>query len=56
MLWTYIYPNNSKGQLDYTFRNRKCEAYSSFEGVSSDHRIVSETIRLSLRRNKKINS
>ena len=28
-----------------------CEAYSSFEGVSSDHRIVSAKIRLSLRRN-----
>ena len=28
-----------------------CEAYSSFEGVSSDHRIVAAKIRLSLRRN-----
>ena len=28
-----------------------CEAYSSFEGVSSDHRIVTAKIRLSLRRN-----
>ena len=29
----------------------KCEAYSSFEGVSSDHRIVTAKIRLSLRKN-----
>ena len=28
-----------------------CEAYSSFEGVSYDHRIVSAKICLSLRRN-----
>ena len=28
-----------------------CEAYSSFEGISSDHRIVTAIIRLSLRRN-----
>ena len=28
-----------------------CEAYSSFEGVSSDHRIVTAKIRLSRRRN-----
>ena len=30
-----------------------CEAYSSFEGVSSNHRIVTAKIRLSLRRNTK---
>ena len=28
-----------------------CEAYSSFVGVSSDHRIVTAKIRLSLRKN-----
>ena len=28
-----------------------CEAYSSFEGVSSDHRLVTAKIRLSLRKN-----
>ena len=27
-----------------------CEAYSSFEGVSSDHRIVTAKVRLSLRK------
>ena len=28
-----------------------CEAYSSFEGVSSDHRIATTKLRLSLRKN-----
>ena len=50
--------NNSKAQTDYVFINKKwknsaisCEAYSSFEYVSSDHRIVTTKIRLSLRKN-----
>ena len=57
-LWTYTYTNNSKAQIDYVFINRKwknsamnCKAYSSFEGVSSDHRIVTAKVRLSLRKN-----
>ena len=57
-LWTYTYANKSKAQIDYVFINRKwknsamnCEAYSSFEGVSSDHRIVTAKLRLSLRKN-----
>ena len=57
-LWTYTYANNSKAQIDYVFINRKwknsemnCEAYSSFEGVSSKHRIVTTKIQLSLRKN-----
>ena len=56
-LWTYSYANNSKAQRDYVFINKKwknramnCEAYSSFEGVSSDHRIVTVKIRVSLRK------
>ena len=59
-LWTYTYTNNSKAQIDYVFINKKwknsainCEAYSSFEGVSSDHQIVTAKIRLSLRKNAK---
>ena len=59
-LWTYTYANNSKAQIDYVLINKKwknsamnCEAYSSFEGVSSDHRIVMAKIRLSLRKNAK---
>ena len=57
-LWTYIYVNNSKAQIDYIYINKKwknsamnCEAYSSFESVSSDHWIVTAKIRLSLRKN-----
>ena len=57
-LWTYTYTNNTKAQIDYIFINKKwnnsvlnCEAYSSFEGVFSDHRIIMAKIQLSLRRN-----
>ena len=56
-LWTYTYANNTKAQRDYVFINKKrnnsalnCEAHSSFEGVSSDHWIVTAKIRLCLRR------
>ena len=59
-LWTYTYANNTKAQIDYVLINKKwknsamnCEAYSSFEGVSTDHRIVRAKIRLSLRKNAK---
>ena len=59
-LWTYMYANNTKAQIDYVLINKKwensalnCEAYSSFEGVSTDHRIVTPKIRLSLRKNAK---
>ena len=59
-LWTYTYANNSKAEIDYVLINKKwknsamyCEAYSSFEDVSSDHRIVTAKIRLSLRKNAK---
>ena len=54
---TYTH-NNTQAQIDYVFINKKwknnainCEAYSSFDGVSSDHRIVTGKIRLSLRKN-----
>ena len=57
-LWTYTYTNNAKAQTDNVFINKKgensavnYEAYSSFECVSSDHRIVTAKIRLSLRKN-----
>ena len=57
-LWTYTYANNTKEQIDYVFINKKwknsamnCEAYSSFEGMSSDHQIVIAKIQLSLRKN-----
>ena len=56
-LWANTYANNSKAQIYHVFINKKwenramnCEAYSSFDGVSSDHRIVTAKIRLSLRK------
>ena len=57
-LWTYTYADNSKAQIDYVLINKKrknsairCVAYSSFGGGSSDHRIVTAKIRLSIRKN-----
>ena len=57
-LWFNIYANNAKTQIDNILINKKwnnstlnCEAYSSFEGVFFDHRIVTDKIRLSLRKN-----
>ena len=54
-LWTYTFANNAKEQIDYILMNKKlynsasnCIAYSSLEGVSSDHRIVTAKICLSL--------
>ena len=62
-LWSHTYPNSVKAQLDYISVNKKwinsvqnCEAYNSFEGVSSDHRILSIKVQLSLRANKKKSS
>ena len=59
-LWTYTYATNSKAQIHNVLINKKWknramnyEAYSSFEGVSSDHRIVTVKIRLSQRKNAK---
>ena len=57
--WTYTAPNGAKAQLDYLIINKKwknsakdCRAFNSFEGVKSDHRVVSAKIRLTLRANK----
>ena len=57
-LWTHTYANKSKAQIDVIFINKKwknsamnCEAYSSFEGVSSDHRIVTAKLQPSLWKN-----
>ena len=59
-LWTHKSPNGSHAQLDYILINRKwrnsaknCRAYNSFVSVSSDHRIVTAQISLTLRANKK---
>ena len=58
-MWTFIYPNNEKAQLDYILLNKKwknsaqnCEAYNTFCTVGSDHRIVTAEIKLKLRANK----
>ncbi len=55
--WTHIHPNGFKSQIDFLLINKKwinschnSEAYNSFYGVSSDHRIVTGKIRLSLRK------
>ena len=52
-LWTYTYANNSKVFMNKKWKNSviNFEAYSSSEGVSSDQRIVTAKIRLSLRKN-----
>ena len=57
-VWIYTYANNTKAQIDYVFINKKwnnivlnCGAYSSFDGMSSDHQIVTSKIRLGQRRN-----
>ena len=49
-LWIHTYANKSKAQK-WKNSAMNCEAYSTFEGVSSDHRIVTAKIRLSLRKN-----
>ena len=56
-MWTFVYPNGEKVQLDCILINKKwhssaasAEAYSSFSSVGSDHRIV--TAKLQLRANK----
>ena len=57
-LWTYTYPNNAKAQI-YILINQKWinralnyEVYSSFQGVSSDHRTVTAKICWSQYRKK----
>ena len=54
------HPNGFKSQLDYIILNNKwinsarnCEAYNTFEGVYFYHRIITATLKLSLRSNKK---
>ena len=61
--WTHRHPNGSKSQLDYVIINQKwknsarnCRAFNSFTNVGSDHRIVSATITLSLRANRRRSS
>ena len=58
-LWTFQYPNGDKAQIDYILFRKKWKnsvkdsrAYSSFSSVSTDHRIVSSKVKLSLRKSK----
>ena len=55
----YTNPNNAKAQMDYILINKKwinsalnSEAYSTFEGISSNHRIVIVQIYRNQHRNK----
>ena len=59
-LWTFEYPSGKRAQLDYILFRKKwrnstknSRSYSSFSSVGSDHRIVSSTIKLSLRSSKR---
>ena len=60
-LWTYIsdMKKDNKTQIDYILVNKKwknsihnVEAYSSFCSLGGDHRLVSATVHLSLRKSK----
>ena len=51
-LWTYTYANSAKEQINFWMkRELNCDAYSSFQGMSSDHQFVTAKIRQSLRKN-----
>ena len=56
---TYI-SKQLKSQIDHLMINKKwknsaknCRSYNSFNGIYSDHRIITVDIKLSLRTNKK---
>lgn len=58
-LWTHKRPNSELVQLDYILARKKwvnsiknARAFNSFEGVKSDHRIVSCKSQISYRQNK----
>ena len=59
-LWTFEYPSGERAQIDYLifrkkWRNsvRDSRSYSTFSSVGSDHRVVSATVKLSLRASKR---
>ena len=59
-LWTFEYPTGARAQLDYILFRKKwrnsikdSRSFSSFSSIGSDHRIVSATIKLSLRSSKR---
>ena len=54
-LWTFVYPNGEKAQLDCILINKKlqssaknAEAYNSFSSVGSDHRIITAKLKLKI--------
>ena len=58
-LWTFVYPNGEKAQLDCILINKEwqnsatnAEAYNSFSSVGSDHRIITAKLKLELRASK----
>ena len=62
-LWTWRSPQNTLHQIDYVlvrskWRNsvKNCEAYSSFNSLNSDHRVVTASVSLSLRSTKPDNN
>ena len=57
--WTYRSPKGDLSQIDFIMYRKRwrnsindCQAYSSSNPVGSDHRVVTATIKLSLRRPK----
>ena len=62
-LWTHRSPKGDLSQIDFVLYRKRwrnsikdCQAYSSSNAVGSDHRIVTASIQLSLRRPKARNS
>ena len=59
-LWTFMYPNGEKAQLDYILGRKRgknsfknCQSYNSFDTIFSDHRIVSCKVNISYRQSKR---
>ena len=57
-LWTFIYPNGTRSQLDYILINRKwknnsidCRSFNTYSPLESNHRVCTAKIRLSLKSN-----
>ena len=62
-LWTHNSPNDLKSQIDFLIINKiwknsvkQLQSINSFNSIASDHRIIIEDIKLSLKTNKKKNS
>ena len=58
-LWTFRSPKGDRSQIDFCLYRKRwrnsvkdCQAYSTSSPVGSDHRIVTATVKLSLRSSK----